>query len=795
MHLAAGEFKLRNILRQALLGRLALIVFLSLSMAWALPPAEAEAQSFRFSTIRVEGNDRVPAQTIASYAGIGQGQGVDAGQLNDAYQRIVNSGLFESVELVPSGGTLVIRVQEYPTINVINFEGNARIKDEALAELVQSRSRRVYSPSLAEADAARIIEAYEVQGRMAARVTPRIIRRDGNRVDLAFEIAEGRVVEIERLSFNGNRSFSDRRLRQVLETKQAGLFRRLIRADTFIPDRVELDKQLLRDFYLARGYIDFQVLDATGETTRERDGVFVTFTVREGRSFKFGQIRTVSEVEGVDAEEFGRLVRVRPGVTYSPSVVENNIARLENLALRKGLNFIAVEPRVTRNDATQTLDIVFAITRGPRVFVERIDIEGNTTTLDEVIRREFRTAEGDPFNPREIRRSAERIRALGYFSDAAVDAEQGSAADQVVVNVDVEEQPTGSLTFGASYGADSGVGLAIGLNETNFLGRGQTVGVDISTASDNREGSIRFVEPAFLGRDLEFSFGASYLETNTANAFYDTRAATINFGLGFPVGENSRLTLTYKLSDSKIKGVTPQIPNTAVGAAASGSSDILVQEQARGAELSSAIGYRFTYDTRTDGLNPLGGVLLRFSQEFGGLGGDTRFIRSEVLALAERRILNEEVTLRAIFEGGHLHMIKGNSRVTDRYFGNSKIRGFEANGIGPRDLNVGNRDALGGNIYAVARFEADFPLGLPEEYGIKGGLFFDVGSVWNLDNNLGGAIGGNPVDDSFNLRSSIGVSVFWDTPIGPLRFNLSRALKKETYDKTRSFDLTIQSQF
>ena len=795
MHLAAGEFKLRNILRQALLGRLALIVFLSLSMAWALPPAEAEAQSFRFSTIRVEGNDRVPAQTIASYAGIGQGQGVDAGQLNDAYQRIVNSGLFESVELVPSGGTLVIRVQEYPTINIINFEGNARIKDEALAELVQSRSRRVYSPSLAEADAARIIEAYEVQGRMAARVTPRIIRRDGNRVDLAFEIAEGRVVEIERLSFNGNRSFSDRRLRQVLETKQAGLFRRLIRADTFIPDRVELDKQLLRDFYLARGYIDFQVLDATGETTRERDGVFVTFTVREGRSFKFGQIRTVSEVEGVDAEEFGRLVRVRPGVTYSPSVVENNIARLENLALRKGLNFIAVEPRVTRNDATQTLDIVFAITRGPRVFVERIDIEGNTTTLDEVIRREFRTAEGDPFNPREIRRSAERIRALGYFSDAAVDAEQGSAADQVVVNVDVEEQPTGSLTFGASYGADSGVGLAIGLNETNFLGRGQTVGVDISTASDNREGSIRFVEPAFLGRDLEFSFGASYLETNTANAFYDTRAATINFGLGFPVGENSRLTLTYKLSDSKIKGVTPQTPNTAVGAAASGSSDILVQEQARGAELSSAIGYRFTYDTRTDGLNPLGGVLLRFSQEFGGLGGDTRFIRSEVLALAERRILNEEVTLRAIFEGGHLHMIKGNSRVTDRYFGNSKIRGFEANGIGPRDLNVGNRDALGGNIYAVARFEADFPLGLPEEYGIKGGVFFDVGSVWNLDNNLGGAIGANPVDDSFNLRSSIGVSVFWDTPIGPLRFNLSRALKKETYDKTRSFDLTIQSQF
>ncbi|MFN4172665.1 MAG: outer membrane protein assembly factor BamA [Pseudorhodobacter sp.] len=775
--------------------RFALIVFLSLSMTWALPPSGAEAQSFRFSNIRVEGNDRVPAQTIASYAGIGQGQAVDAGQLNDAYQRVVNAGLFETVELVPSGNTLVIRVREYPTINIINFEGNARIKDDALSKLVQSKSRRVYSPSMAEADAARIIEAYEVQGRMAATVTPRIIRRDGNRVDLAFEIREGRVVEIERLSFNGNRAYSDRRLRQVLETKQAGLFRRLIRADTFIPDRVELDKQLLRDFYLARGYIDFQVLDATGETTRERDGVFVTFTVREGRSFKFGQISTVSEVEGVDAEEFRQLLRVRSGVTYSPSIVENNIARMENLALRKGLNFIAIEPRVTRNDRTQTLDIVFAITRGPRVFVERIDIEGNTTTLDEVIRREFRTAEGDPFNPREIRRSAERIRALGYFSNAAVDAEQGSAADQVIVNVDVEEQPTGSLTFGVSYGADSGVGLAVGLSESNFLGRGQTVGIDISTASSNREASIRFIEPAFMGRDLEFSFGANYLETNTANAFYDTRVASINFGLGFPVGENSRLTLTYQIGDSKIKGVTPQSPNTAPGAALSGSSDILVREAARGGQLTSAVGYRFTYDTRTDGLNPLGGVLLRFSQEFAGLGGDVRFVRSELLAVAERRILNEEVTLRAIFEGGHLHMIKGDSRVTDRYFGNGKIRGFEGNGIGPRDLNVGNQDALGGNIYAVARLEADFPLGLPEEYGIKGGVFFDVGSVWSLNNNRGGATGGDPVDDKFNLRSAVGVSVFWDTPIGPLRFNLSRAIKKQPYDKTRSFDLTIQSQF
>lgn len=783
MYLAAEGIKSRNMLRRAGTSHLALAVFLSLSTVCAVAPQEVAAQTYRFSNVRVEGNDRVDPATIMTYAGIGQGQAVSAGALNDAYQRISGSGLFETVEVVPSGGTLVIRVKEYPTINIINFEGNRRIKDEDLAKLVQSQSRRIYSPAQAEADAALITDAYEVQGRVAATVTPKIIRRNGNRVDLAFEIREGRPVEVERLSFVGNRAYSDRRLRQVLETKQAGLLRRFIRSDTFVPDRLEMDKQLLRDFYLARGYIDFQVLDSVGEMSRERDGFFVTFTVREGRSFKFGEVRTVSEVEGVDAEEFRRLLRLRPGVTYSPSVVENNIARLENLALRKGLNFIAVEPRITRNERAGTLDITFAITRGPRVFVERIDIEGNATTLDEVVRRQFRTAEGDPFNPREIRRSAERIRALGYFADAAVDAEQGSDADQVVVNVDVEEQPTGSLSFGASYGADSGVGLSIGLQERNFLGRGQTVALDISTASDDRSARFNFIEPAFLGRDLEFSFGVNYSESNHSNSYYDTRIGGISSGIAFPVGEDSRLQLNLNVTDSRIKNVDAN------------SSFLLHREEARKGELAASVGYRFTYDTRTSGLNPLGGVLLRFSQDFAGLGGDVRYIRSEVLAMAERRIMNEEVTLRAVFEGGHLHMLKGDSRVTERYFGGGKIRGFESNGLGPRDLNVANRDALGGNIFAMARVEAEFPVGLPEEYGIRGGMFLDVGSVWSLDNIGGGPLGADPIDDSMNLRSSIGVSVFWDTPIGPLRFNLSHALKKEDYDRKRSFDLTIQSQF
>ena len=746
----------------------------------------AFAQSYAFSTVRVEGNERVDVPTIVAFAGIGRGETLSAADLNDAYQRVLGSGLFESVDFVPSGSTLIIRVREYPMVNVINFEGNARLDDEALAQIIRSQSRRAYSPSTAEADAAAITEAYARQGRMAATVTPRIIRRDGNRVDLVFEISEGRVVEVERISIVGNRAYSDRRLRQVLSTKQAGLLRALIGSDTFQPERLEFDRQLLRDFYLSRGYVDVEVLAATGEVTRERDAFFVTYTIREGQQFRVANVSTTSEIPEVDAAEFGEQIRLRSGVVYSPSLVETNIARLENLALRKGLNFVRVDPRITRNERDGTLDIEFALVRGQRIFVERIDIEGNTTTLDQVVRRQFRTVEGDPFNPREIRRAAERIRALGYFSDAVVEAEQGSGPDQVIVNVDVEEQPTGSLSFGVSYGVTTGVGLNVGFTETNFLGRGQTLSLNIAQGTDNQAASLSFTEPALLGRDLRFSVGLFYDETENLNSDYNTQSAGFRTGIGFPLGENTRLDLNYRISRDRITDVPTE------------SSAIMQAEEDAGSLVTSKLGYSLSYDTRTTGLNPNGGVLLRFSQDFAGLGGDVQYIATNALALAERRILNEEVTLRAIVEGGALSMIEGNSRVTDRYFGNGKVRGFEGNGFGPRDLVAVNEDALGGNLFAAVRLEAEFPLGLPEEYGVRGGVFLDAGSVWSLDNVDGGADGtdgADLVDDSFRLRSSIGVSVFWDTPIGPLRFNLSKALKKEDYDREQQFDLTISTQF
>ncbi len=739
----------------------------------------AMAQTYSFSNVAIEGNLRVDAATILGFAGIARGQSVSAGELNDAYQRIVNSGLFETVAIDPQGGTLVIRVLEYPTLNAVDFQGNKRLKDEQLATVTASKSRLIYSPSKAEADAAVIAEQYRISGRGAATVEPRIIRRSDNRVDLVFEIQEGKTVEIERLSFVGNRAFSDRALRQVLETKQAGFLRQFIKGDTFLAERLEVDKQMLRDFYASRGYVDFEIIDASAELSRERDATFVTFSVREGQSFTVGKISTVSEVEGVNAAEFDAVRRLRSGVTYTPGIIDNNIARMETLALKKGLNFIQVQPRITRNDRDQTLDVEFVVTRGPKVFVERIDIEGNTTTLDQVVRRQFRSVEGDPFNPREIRQAAERIRALGYFANANVDAKPGSGPDSVVVNVDVEEQPTGSISFGASYGVSAGFGLNLGFGETNFLGRGQIFNINIQSGADTTDSSISFIEPSFLGRDLKFRFAAGYKETQRANSSYDTSDIFISPAIDFPISENGRLELRYKIGQDTIDNVSDD------------SSTLLKIEGARGKVLTSSIGYSYIYDSRFTGLNPNSRILLRFNQDFAGLGGDATYISTTALALAETKVLKEVVTVRAVLEAGVVNGVDGyGTRVTERFFGNTKIRGFEANGIGPRDLGAPNRDALGGNIFAVARLEAEFPLGLPEEYGIKGGVFFDVGSVWGLD-----ATNDTVVGEDFALRSAIGVSLFWNTPVGPLRFNFSRALLKEDFDKVQDFDLTISTQF
>ncbi len=769
----------------ARMGFARLVAVISLTLfGWLLAaPGTAQAQTYRFDSVVIEGTQRIEPGTVLSYAEIPRGQAITAGELNAAYQRVLGSGLFETVEFVPQGSRLLIRVVEFPTINEVAFEGNRRLDDEVLATVVRSQPRRVYSPTVAEQDAAAITEGYAQAGRYAATVTPRIIRRSDNRVDLVFEIVEGRVVEIERITFVGNRNFSDRRLRQVLETKQAGILRQLIQRDTFVADRIEFDKQVLRDFYLSRGYIDFQVLSVTSEITRRRDAFFITFNIREGQQYRFGELTTTSEIPEADPEVYQEAIRIRPGGVYSPSLVENTIARLETLALRQGLDFVRVEPRVTRNDRQLTLDIEFAVVRGPRIFVERIDIEGNVTTLDRVVRNQFGTVEGDPFNPREIRESAERIRALGFFSSADVEAREGSSPEQVIVDVNVEEQPTGSLSFGASYSVASGAAFTINFSETNLLGRGQRLDFGFNTGETNAGGRFTFVEPNFLGRDVSFRASISYNESENDFSTYSTRIGGVTLGLGFPTGENSRLNVQTGMRFDSLYSVDPA------------SSPVLLAEEAVGDRYMGSLGYEYSYDTRVGGLDPNAGVLLRFGQDI--YGGDATYLKTSAVALAERRVFNEEVTLRASIEGGAISVIDGVSRVTDRYFG-SEMRGFEPRGIGPRDLDTPGQDPLGGNFFTVVKFEAEFPLGLPEEYGITGGLFLDVGSVWGLDNTAG-TVGPNQptgvIDDDLHWRTALGFSIFWSSPLGPLRFNFSTPLEKLPQDKEQNFDFTVSTRF
>ncbi|MDA1296143.1 MAG: outer membrane protein assembly factor BamA, partial [Proteobacteria bacterium] len=593
-----GQFGLVRL--QKTVGRLIPQVLIAVMLFGAVTwfnAGAAKAQQYRFSSIDVVGNLRIESSTIRSYAGISTAKSLSAADLNAAYQSIASSGLFEEVEIVPNGARLVIKVKEFPTINRVAFEGNSRIKDEVLAGLVKSQTRRVFNPTEVEKDRAVIAEAYANSGRLAAKVNPKFIRLSDNRVDLVFEIFEGGLVEIERISFVGNRAYSDRKLRSVLETKQAGLLRTFIQRDTFVEDRIEFDKQVLSDFYKSRGYADFRINSVNAEISQERDAYFITFNIREGQKFTVGQIDVTTDLSGIDSKAFARAGKVRTGQTYSPLAIENDITRMERFANQEGLEFLRITPRISRNDASLSLDVNYVIERGPRIFVERIDIEGNTATLDRVIRRQFRIVEGDPFNPSEIRSSARRIRALGFFSNADVTSREGSNPEQVVVDVKVEEAPTGSLSFGASYSTAAGAGGLVEYSERNFLGRGQALSLKLTAGTGNQTYSFDFTEPAFLYNDLSLSILTSYAETQRQFSQYNTSALKIRPQLSFPLSEQTRLGVRYQYAESKLSNAS-----LSTGA-------VIGEELALGNISESGLGYTLSFDSRRTGLDPDAGVL------------------------------------------------------------------------------------------------------------------------------------------------------------------------------------------
>jgi outer membrane protein insertion porin family len=771
--------------------RAALLFVISVAFVGIAFSAGAQGTA-TFSRIDVAGNQRIEAETIRVFAGIETGRPVTPEELNLAVRRLFATGLFESVEVLPEAGRLVITVVENPTINQIAFEGNDSLDDEDLEALVELRPRLAYSVAAAEADAQRIIDAYRQAGRFGATVTPVIIRQADNRVDLVFEIFEGRVTQIQRINFIGNQVFSDRRLRRAIQTGQANYLSWIFGNVNYDPDRLELDRELLRQFYLERGFVDFRVVSTTAEISRELNGFFVTFTVSEGERYDFGQMSVVSFAPALDAAQFEPLLsEIRTGNVYNVRQVERVVERMAFQAGQQGFAFLEIVPRVTKNEADRTIDIAFELVEGQRVFIERIDIVGNTRTLDRVIRRQFRVVEGDAFNTREIRNAENRIRGLQYFSPSTVRVREGSAPNQALVTVEVEEAPTGSLNIGGAYSTAEGFAAQIGITERNFLGRGQTVSAAFTGSSQFTNLDLGFVEPALFDRDLLAGFRLFYLTRNFDEQTFKSKNYGFEPRLGFPLSENGRLTVRYRISSDDIYDVRND-------------TSLIIKEE-EGRLTTSAVGFTYRFDRRNSPVDPSAGFILTLNQEFAGLGGDVTHSKSTGSARVYTSFFDEDVVLSAELSGGAIFSDDG-TRIIDRFnSGGDSFRGFARSGIGPRDkcrdgecigegIDYNGRidNALGGNFFSILRLDASFPIGFPEEYGIFGGVFSDVGSLWGLDDTDGSS---GPIDDSFNLRASVGVSLFVETPFAPLRFNFAKPLREVDGDVTETFRFTVGTRF
>lgn len=766
--------------------RLASAAFFGMATIFAAPseaPAQLQgqqaAQGQLLSEVIVIGNRRIEAETIRSYLALRPGDPITEAALNRSVRQLFDTGLFKDAAIAPDGTRLLVQVVENPSINRINIEGNRSLDDEVLTPLLASRPRRPFTRSAAEADAQLLTESYRRIGRYAAKVEPVIIELPDNRVDLVFEVTEGEVTEVQAITFVGNEQFSDGRLRGVIETTETGLLSAFVSTDIYDPDRLEFDKQLLRQYYLTQGYADFAVLSSVSELAPDQNGFYITFTVEEGEVYTFGELGAIVSAQGLKEEDFLALLPDLTGETYDSREVEAIIEAMTFRAGQDGFAFVEVRPQVRRNEEERTLDINFELIEGNRIYVERIDIEGNDRTLDRVIRRQFDLVEGDAFNARSIDKARTRIRGLGFFKTVAVRTERGQTDDRAYVKVEVEEQPTGSLSIGAGFSSASGPLAELSVSEANFLGRGQFVRARVVASADSQVYDLTFREPAFLDRDLGLGINIAYSDEDLdSESSFELTSLSFRPSLSFPVSENGRINAFYEISQLNIR--------------TDNNASVFVQAD-DGRELKSAIGATYSYDLRNDPIETTEGYLFSLTEELAGFGGSSRYASTIGKAKGWTSFFEEEVILSLEVEGGATIGIGDDLRVTDRTFlGGDSFRGFAFGGIGPRDFATD--DALGGNYYAVVRSEVTFPLGLPEEVGIYGGLFFDVGTLWHLDNDFDAGTN-NRVDDSAELRASVGATIFWASVLGPLRLNFALPVKEVNGDESEFFRLSVGTRF
>jgi len=731
--------------------------------------------------VDVVGNQRIEADTVRSYMLLQPGDVFEADRLDRSLRTLFATGLFRDVQVDRQGDRVVVTVRENPIVNRVAFEGNRRLADDVLRPEVQLRPRAVFTAQQAQADRNRLLEGYARRGRFAATVEPKIIELDQNRVDVVFEINEGENALVSRVNFVGNTSFSDSRLKEVVATREAAWYRPFSSSDSYDPERLAFDRELLRRYYLRNGYADVEITGSTAELAPDRSGFFITYTINEGRRYRVDRVEVTSALRNVNADALRPAVEVRRGDWYDGEAVERSTTAITDLGNARGAPFVEVEPRIERNREAGTVAVTFNVTEGQRLYVERIDIAGNTRTEDRVIRREFRIAEGDPFNAAQVRRTRQRIRDLGYFNDVAISTAQGTGPDRVVLNAGVSERATGEISLGGGYSTDAGALADIGLRERNLLGTGVDARINAVIAQRRSQVDLSVTDPSFLDRNLAVGADVFYVTRDLRDyASYQERRYGFALRAGFEYNEYLRQSFSYTLSQRNVFDVR-------------NNASIYVREQ-EGKTLLSQLGQTLTYDRRDSRLDPRSGYVLRLGTDLAGLGGDSRYVRVRVDGsgyIPLERYLGDPEFVIALQGGvGYLEPFGGrNERILDRFFlGGENLRGFAIAGAGPRDTSSVDRDSLGGRLLLTQSTEFRFPLPLPAEIGLTGRTFVDVGSLSQVRSGPG-------IQDDISPRVGAGVGVSWRSPFGLINLDFAAPVVKKSYDETQVFRFGFGTRF
>ena len=725
--------------------------------------------------IKVQGAERIEPATIQSYMDLKVGDPMTPETLDSALKSLFSTGLFADVTLTQQGSTLLVEVMENPVINQIAFEGNDKIDNPTLLSEIQLRPRQVFTRTRVQSDVSRLYQVYRRNGRFSVSIEPKVIKLDQNRVNLVFEIEEGEVTEVESIRFVGNKKYSDSKLRSEISTKESEWYRILTTSDRYDPDRLSFDQELLRRFYLSQGYADFQILSAVAELSNEKDRFFITITLDEGQRYKVGEITLTSQLRDFDANTVRDQINIETGEWYNADRIQESVNNLTDALGDLQYAFVDVRPNTKRNKEERTVDISFNIGESPRVFVERINVNGNVRTLDKVVRREFELVEGDPFNRTKLAKSEQNVRNIDFFETVEIKTSPGSAPDKTQIDVDVSEKSTGELSIGAGFSTSDGPLADFRIRERNLLGKGQDLSLSTVIAGERTEFDVRFTEPYFMGRDVSAGFDLFHITRDfQEESSFDQRRTGGALRMGYPLSERWRQTLRYRYEKNEIHDVDTRA-----------STFIRLQE---GTRSTSAVSQRLTYDDRDSVIDPTSGLIYWLDTEYAGLGGDAHYVSGKTGATYYYPVL-DKVVLSVLGEAGAIQGVGDEDvRINERFFlGGSTLRGFDDAGVGPRDLSTD--DALGGEYFYRGSVEASFPLGLPEELGIKGHTFVDAGSLFELDDT------GPSVADESSPRVGAGFGLSWKSPFGPIRADIAMPIVEEDFDEDENFRFNFGTRF